>query len=54
MANKSMSMPGAFGGLMKYNEEYDSRLKISPAGVVFMIILVIAFVLSLRIFFPIG
>ena len=25
-----MSMPGVFGGLMRYNEEYKSRLMIKP------------------------
>ena len=47
-----VSLPG-FGGLMRYKEEYNSKLKISPAKVILMIILVIALVYSLRIFWPI-
>lgn len=54
MAQQSMNMPSGFGGLMRYKEEYDSKLKISPTQVVLMIILVIAFVVSLKIFWPIG
>ena len=50
MAQQQMNMPG-FGGLMRYKEEYDSKLKFSPTAVIVMIIVVIAFVLGLRIFF---
>ena len=46
-----ISMPG-MGGLTRFKEEYNSKLKISPTQVILGIILVIAFVLSLRIFFP--
>ncbi len=48
-----VNMPGSFGGLMRYNEEYNSKLKFSPAQVILMILVVIAFVISLRWFFPI-
>jgi len=27
-------MPAAFGGLVRYNEEYDSKLKVGPGAVV--------------------
>jgi preprotein translocase subunit Sec61beta len=50
---QEMSMPGSFGGLMRYKEEYNSKLKISPSQVVLMIIIVVLLVLSLKIFFPI-
>jgi len=48
-----IDMPGSFGGLMRYKEEYNSKIKFSPAQVVLMIVIVIAFVVSLRWFFPI-
>jgi preprotein translocase subunit Sec61beta len=48
------SVPVGFGGgLTRFKEEYDSKLKISPTGVVVMVIMVIAFVISLRFMFPI-
>lgn len=53
MAKDSVNLPGGFGGLMRYNEEYDSKLKLKPTHVIIYIILVIAFVLALNIFFPI-
>ena len=54
MAQQSINMPSGFGGLTRYKEEYNSKLKISPTQVVLLIILVIAFVLSMRIFWPLG
>ena len=51
MAQEQSSMPTGFGGLMRYNEEYDSKLKFGPGAVVAMIIAVIVFVVSLRFFF---
>jgi len=51
MANQGISLPSGYGGLMRYNEEYKSRFSLSPAQVVFFIILVIAFVAILKIFF---
>ena len=51
MANSSStSMPSGFGGLVRYNEEYNSKLKFGPGAVIAMIVLVIAFVVGLRIF----
>ena len=50
MANES-AMPSGFGGLMRYNEEYDSKFKFGPGTVVGMIIAVIIFVVGLRLFY---
>ena len=46
-----VSMPAGFGGLMRYNEEYNSKFKFGPGAVVAMIIVVIAVVLGLRWFY---
>ena len=53
MANQGISMPSGAGGLMRYNEEYKSILKIKPSQVVLFILLIIIFVGILKIFFPI-
>jgi len=45
-----MNMPSGFGGLMRYKEEYNSKLKFKPEHVVLMIILTIVFVVGLKIF----
>ncbi len=54
MANQGISMPSGAGGLMRYSEEYKSRLKIKPAHVVLFIILMIVLVTALKLFFPIS
>jgi preprotein translocase subunit Sec61beta len=48
-----IAMPGVFGGLMRYDEEYQSRFMISPMQVIFLIVAIIVFVLLLKILFPI-
>jgi preprotein translocase subunit Sec61beta len=55
MANEGgISMPGVFGGLMRYDEEYTSRFMVSPQSVLIGIGVVVAGVLALKVFFPIG
>lgn len=53
MADNKISMPGAFGGLMRYDEEYESRFMITPKQVIGFVIAVIILVLALKIFWPI-
>ncbi|MAH49501.1 hypothetical protein CMI37_27000 [Candidatus Pacearchaeota archaeon] len=45
-----LQMPAGFGGLMRYKEEYDSKLKFGPGVVIAMIAAVIALVVGLNIF----
>jgi len=49
-----LKMPGSFGGLMRYDEEYKSRFMISPVQVIIFIILITLFVLGLKVFWPAG
>ncbi|PIN94089.1 hypothetical protein COU54_00395 [Candidatus Pacearchaeota archaeon CG10_big_fil_rev_8_21_14_0_10_31_24] len=51
--DNKVSMPGVFGGLMKYDEEYRSRFMLSPTHVIAFIILIILFVIALRVFWPV-
>ena len=51
MADSGMSMPAGFGGLMRYKEEYNSKLKFGPGVVVGMIIAVIVLIVGLRILY---
>ncbi|MCR4284962.1 MAG: preprotein translocase subunit Sec61beta [archaeon] len=51
MAQTTNTMPVGFGGLTRYNEEYDSKFKFGPGVVVGMIIVVILLVVGLNIFF---
>jgi|TARA_B100002003_G_scaffold134882_1_gene124702 preprotein translocase subunit Sec61beta len=51
MAESSMGMSAGFGGLTRYNEEYDSKFKFGPGAVVGMIIVTIVLVVGLRFFY---
>ncbi len=51
---QKMQMPGVFGGLMKYDEEYKSRFMISPGMVIGFIVLIIVFVVVMKIFYPVS
>jgi preprotein translocase subunit Sec61beta len=53
MAEK-INMPAGFGGLMRYSEEYKSKLMLKPSHVITFIILTIVFATALRVFFPIA
>ncbi len=48
-----VQMPGAFGGLMRYDAEYHSKLAISPKTVIAFLVAVIVFVVVLKVFWPI-
>ena len=52
MADNKIQMPGAFGGLMRYDEEYNSKFMISPKAVIVFLVAIIAFVVALKIFWP--
>ena len=47
------NLPGGFGGLTRYNEEYRSKINLSPGHVVGYVLSIIAFIILLRIFFPV-
>ena len=51
MADDSNTLPAGFGGLVRFKEEYDSKLKFGPGAVVAMIIVVVVFVAALHLFF---
>jgi len=44
-------MPSGSGGLMRYNEEYSSKLKFSPGQIVGLIVAVVIGMAALKIFF---
>ena len=53
MAQNKINIPSGFGGIVRYNEEYESKLKLKPEHIILMIILVIVFVIALKIFWKI-
>jgi len=51
MADTNISMPGGFGGLMRYNEEYDTKFSLKPVHVIAFIILIIGFRVALSVIY---
>ncbi len=49
-----ISMPGVFGGLMRYHEEYDSKLRFKPWHIITFIIVLALGAITAKLFFPIG
>ncbi len=45
-----VQMPGGFGGLMRFSEEYSSKFNLKPTHIIVFIILIIIFRFSLGIF----
>lgn len=54
MADNKISMPGAFGGLVRYDEEYESKFMITPMHVIVFVVLIILFVVLMKAFFPVA
>lgn len=49
-----IQMPGVFGGLTRYDSESGSKISLTPKAVIAFIIAVIAFVVILKVFWPIS
>ena len=54
MAGEKINLPAGFGGLMRYSDEYESKFKISPKGVIIFLILILVFVIALRFIVPLN
>lgn len=51
--DNKIHIPGAFGGLMRYDEEFNSRFMITPTQVIVFLVAILLFVLALKLLFPI-
>ena len=49
--DNKIQMPAGFGGLMRFDEEYASKINLKPTHVIAFIILIIAFRVFLGVFF---
>lgn len=49
-----MSVPGPFGGLVRYDSEYDSKFKLTPAQVLIFAALVVIAVVFFKIFWKVA
>lgn len=51
MADNRIQMPAGFGGLMRFDEEYASKINFKPTHIIAFIILLIAFRIFLGIIY---
>ncbi|MBU2504101.1 MAG: preprotein translocase subunit Sec61beta [Nanoarchaeota archaeon] len=51
MADNRISMPAGFGGLMRFDEEYKSKIMLQPIHIVAFVILIILFRVFLGFWF---
>jgi preprotein translocase subunit Sec61beta len=47
----SVNIPGGFGGLMRYSEEYESKFMLKPMHVIIFIVLIIILRITLPYIF---
>ena len=52
--DNKMQMPGVFGGLLRYDEEYNSRFMISPGTVIGFIVAIIVLVIAVKMIWPVA
>ncbi|MGY4884546.1 MAG: hypothetical protein ACP5NZ_03125 [Nanobdellota archaeon] len=50
-SDSKINLPGGFGGLMRYSEEYASYINLKPAHVVLFVILIVAFRIAMPYIF---
>ncbi len=46
-----VNLPGGFGGLTRFSEEYESKIRLKPIHVMVFIILIVAFRIGLEVFY---
>jgi preprotein translocase subunit Sec61beta len=50
-SDNKINLPGGFGGLMRYSEEYESYINLKPTHVVLFVILIVAFRIAMPFIF---
>ena len=48
--DNKVNMPAGFGGLTRYDEEYDSFINLKPSHVILFIVAVVVFRVGLSVF----
>lgn len=51
MANNPINLPGGFGGLTRYTEDYESIFNLSPFHIILFVILIIGLRIGLGVFY---
>ena len=51
MADTGVNLPGGFGGLTRFSEEYESKINLKPPHVIGFVILIVLFRIFLSVFY---
>jgi len=51
MADQRIQMPAGFGGLMRFDEEFKSKIMLKPVHVIGFVILIIVFRIFLQLIY---
>ncbi|MEK6875697.1 MAG: preprotein translocase subunit Sec61beta [Nanoarchaeota archaeon] len=51
MANTGVNLPGGYGGLVRFSDEYASKINLKPEYIIGFIILIIVLRVLLPVFF---
>ena len=51
MVDNRINMPSGFGGLMRFNEEYESLFNLRPTHVIIFVVLIVVFRISLGVIY---
>ena len=49
-SDNKIHMPAGFGGLMRYDEEYETKFRLKPIHVIAFVILIVLFRVALAVF----
>jgi len=49
--DNKIHMPSGFGGLMRFDQEYESKINLKPTHVIAFILLIVAFRIFLGVWF---
>ncbi|HEA46283.1 MAG TPA: preprotein translocase subunit Sec61beta [Candidatus Pacearchaeota archaeon] len=49
--DNQIHLPSGFGGLMRFDEEYESKINLKPTHVIGFVILIVAFRILLGVWF---
>jgi preprotein translocase subunit Sec61beta len=49
-----INLPSGFGGLLRFSEEYKSKIRLKPSYIIGFVIAIAIFSILLKLFFPTG
>lgn len=49
--DNKINLPGGFGGLTRYSEEYESKFNLKPTHIIGFVIFIVAFRIFLGVYF---